>query len=134
MVMLASAVANDGLVMKPYFIESVATYKGDSVSQTTPQEYKTLFTKTQVEILKQCMARTTEDGTASALNSESYKAYGKTGTAQTTSDLHKTNAWFVGYAESLGKEIAIAVVVEDSGNGSIYAVPIAKKIFDLYFE
>jgi len=134
MVMLASAVANDGLVMKPYFIESVETYKGDFVSETSPQEYKTLFTETQVEILRQCMARTTKDGTASLLNSDVYEAYGKTGTAQTTSDLHKTNACFVGYAESLGKEIAIAVVVEDSGNGSAYAVPIAKKIFDLYFE
>lgn len=134
MVMLASAVANDGLVMKPYFIESVETYKGDLVSETTPQEYKTLFTESQVEILRQCMARATEDGTASLLASDVYEAYGKTGTAQTTSNLHKTNAWFVGYAQSLGKEIAIAVVVEDSGNGSAYAVPIAKKIFDLYFE
>lgn len=134
MVMLASAVANDGLVMKPYFIEAVETYKGDLVSETTPQEYKTLFTETQVDILRQCMARTTEDGTASLLASDVYEAYGKTGTAQTTSDLHKTNAWFVGYAKSLGKEVAIAVVVENSGNGSAYAVPIAKKIFDLYFE
>lgn len=134
MVMLVSAVANDGLVMRPYLIEKVETYRGDLVSETTPQEYKTLFTDVQVDILNQCMKRTTEDGTASALASEIYEAYGKTGTAQTTSDLHKTNAWFVGYAKSLGKEIAIAVVVEDSGNGSAYAVPIAKKIFDLYFE
>ncbi len=134
MVMLASAVANDGLVMRPYLIEQVETYKGELVSETTPQEYKTLFTDIQVDILNQCMARTTEDGTASILASESYEAFGKTGTAQTTSDLHKTNAWFVGYAKSMGKEIAIAVVVEDSGNGSAYAVPIAKKIFDLYFE
>ena len=32
------------------------------------------------------------------------------------------------------KDIAIAVVVEDSGAGSTYAVPIAEKIFDLYFK
>lgn len=134
MLMLVSAVANDGLVMKPYFIESVENYKGDFVFETTAQEYKTLFTDTQVDILKQCMARTVEDGTASALASDLYKAYGKTGTAQTSSSLHQTNAWFVGYAQSLGKEIAIAVIVEDSGNGSAYAVPIAKKVFDLYFE
>ena len=134
MVMLASAIANEGIVMKPYFIESVETYKGEVVSETTPQEYKTIFTETQVEILKQCMKRATEDGTVSKLSSDLYEAYGKTGTAQTTSDLHKTNAWFVGYAQSMGKEVAIAVIVEDSGNGSAYAVPIAKKVFDLYFD
>ena len=75
-----------------------------------------------------------EDGTASRLNKEKYTAYGKTGTAQTTTDLNETNAWFVGYAEHDGKELAIAVVVEDSGEGSAYAVPIAEKIFDLYFK
>ena len=32
------------------------------------------------------------------------------------------------------KDIAVAVVVEDSGAGSTYAVPIAKKIFDVYFN
>ncbi len=134
MVMLASGVANDGLVMRPYVIERVENYKGEFVSETTPQEYKTLFTDVQVDVLSQYMRRTTEDGTASALTSEDYTAYGKTGTAQTTSDLNKTNAWFVGYAESDGRQIAIAVVVENSGNGSAYAVPIAKKVFDLYFE
>ena len=37
-------------------------------------------------------------------------------------------------SEMDGKQIAIAVVVEDSGNGSTYAVPVAQKIFDLYFR
>ena len=37
-------------------------------------------------------------------------------------------------AEFEGKEVAVAIVVEDSGNGSTYAVPIAEKIFNLYFK
>lgn len=134
MVMLTSAVANDGLVMRPTFIERIENCHGEIVSETSVQEYKTLFSDEETAILQQCMKRTTEDGTASSLTSNKYQAYGKTGTAQTTSDLHKTNAWFTGYAESLGKKVAIAVVVEDSGNGSAYAVPIAKKIFDQYFQ
>ncbi len=134
MVMLASAVCNDGEVMRPCLVERVENYEGVIVEETKPSVYKTLFTDEQVAILSDYMRRAVEDGTASRLMKDDYTAYGKTGTAQTTSDLDQTNAWFVGYAEADGKEIAIAVVVEDSGNGSVYAVPIAEKIFDLYFD
>ena len=74
------------------------------------------------------------DGTGHLAKIDGIKLAGKTGTAQTSSDLDETNAWFVGFAEHEGKEIAIAVVVEDSGSGSSYAVPVAEKIFDLYFK
>ena len=47
----------------------------------------------------------------------------------------QTNAWFVGFAKKEGyKDLAIAVVVENSGAGGTYAVPIAKKVFDVYFN
>lgn len=134
MAMLASAVCNDGIAMRPYLVEKVENYKGIMVEETKEKEYKTLFDETQVSVLAEFMRGTVEDGTASRLMKDAYTAYGKTGTAQTTNDLNQTNAWFVGYAEKEGKEIAIAVVVEESGNGSTYAVPIAEKIFDLYFK
>lgn len=134
MAMLASAVCNDGMAMRPQLIEKVENYQGVTVETTKPKTYKSLFSDVQVSLLSEYMRETVETGTASRLNKEAYTAYGKTGTAQTTNDLHKTNAWFVGYAEHEGKEIAIAVVVEDSGSGSTYAVPIAEKVFDLYFK
>ena len=134
MAMLASAVCNDGVVMRPYLVERVENYEGILVEETKTKEYKTLFNENQVSVLTDYMRATVEEGTASRLNKDAYTAYGKTGTAQTTSDLDQTNAWFVGYAEKDGKEIAIAVIVEDSGTGSSYAVPIAEKIFDLYFK
>ena len=134
MVMLASAVANNGVVMRPQMVERVENYNGITVEESKVKEYVTLFTSEQVALLSDYMRSTVEEGTATKLQSDLYSAYGKTGTAQTTSDLNQTNAWFVGYAEMEGKQIAIAVVVEDSGNGSTYAVPVAQKIFDLYFS
>jgi len=134
MAMLASAVCNDGIAMRPYLVEKVENYNNILVKETKPREYKTLFNETQLSILTEYMRGTVEEGTATRLNKDAYSAFGKTGTAQTTSDLNETNAWFVGYAEHNGKELAIAVVVEDSGEGSAYAVPIAEKIFDLYFK
>ena len=134
MAMLAGAICNDGLVMRPYYINRIENYEGVLVEEAISQEYNTLFTEEQIKVLSSYMRSAVEYGTASKLMTEMYHAYGKTGTAQTTSDLNKTNAWFVGYAEADGKEIAIAVIVENSGHGSKYAVPVAKKVFDLYFE
>ena len=134
MAMLASAICNDGIAMRPYMVEKIENYKGVLVEETRAKEYKTIFNASQIEVLSEFMRTTVENGTASRLNKDAYLAYGKTGTAQTTSDLDKTNAWFIGYAEAEGKELAIAVIVEDSGSGSSYAVPIAEKIFDLYFK
>ena len=124
--MLVSAVCNDGVVMRPYLVEEVINYKGITVKETKSQEYQTIFDETQLSFLKDFMRETVEDGTASRLKKDAYTAYGKTGTAQTSSDLDETNAWFVGFAEHEGKENAIAVVVEDSGSGSSYAVPVAE--------
>ena len=134
MAMLAGAVANDGVVMRPYLVEEVVNYNGILVEETKTKVYKTIFDEAQVSVLSDFMRGTVLEGTATRLNKENYTAYGKTGTAQTTDDLHKTNAWFVGYAEKDGKEIAIAIIVEDSGGGNKYAVPIAERIFNLYFK
>ena len=86
-------------------------------------------------MLFRSMRTVVTSGTGAKLSGQSYEASGKTGTAQVSDSSDQTNAWFVGYAKKEGyKDIAVAVVVEDSGAGSTYAVPIAKKIFDVYFN
>lgn len=134
MAMITSAIFNDGMLMRPYLVERIENYKGILVEETKQKEYQLIFNDTQTAVLKEFMRETITNGTATKLHKDDYTAYGKTGTAQTTNDLNKTNAWFVGSAEKDGREIVIAVVVEDSGSGSKYAVPIAEKIFDLYFK
>ena len=132
MAMIASAFSNEGVVMRPYLVEQIQNYNGIEVEETKSKEYATLFTDAQLELMRTYMK---EAATYSGLTSEAYMAYGKTGTAQTKVGKKETeNAWFIGFAEADGRELAIAVVVEDSGYGRTYAVPIAKKVFDLYFK
>lgn len=135
MVLLAGAIDNDGVLMQPYLVETVETTKGVSVSKTKPKKYRTLFSRDETQFLQECMEAVVEEGTASRLNNASYKAYGKTGTAQVSDTTNQINSWFVGFAKQDGYEdIAIAVVMEGYGSGSSYAVPVTKQIFDAYFQ
>jgi penicillin-binding protein 2 len=59
---------------------------------------------------------------------------GKTGTAQDGSRADATShAWFAAWAPMDEPEIAVAVIVENSGEGSGEAAPIVRDILEVYF-
>ncbi len=135
LLLITSAICNDGVVMKPYEIIKVVNDQGTSVTEYSKEEYKTILSKEYAAKLKEYMLETVESGTATSLQSKNYTAGGKTGSAEVSDSSDDTHSWFVGFAENEeGKKIAIAVIVERKGNGSKYAVPIAKKVFDQYFD
>lgn len=135
MMMIAGAVANDGMLMKPYVIDSVMNHDGGTVKTYSPTEYGRIMTEEEAGILQEYMKETASGGTASKLSGMSYEAYGKTGSAEFGTNKGDSHAWFVGYAHREDKEdIAIAVIVEGAGSGSGYAVPAAKNVFDIYYQ
>lgn len=132
--LVMSAIVNKGILMKPYVVDQVTNYSGTRVSQNKPEEYTRLLKAKQSAILKQYLQAVVTHGTASALNGQSYTAGGKTGSAEYTS-ARDSHAWFVGYASKEKEEdIVVSVVVEGAGGGSTYAVPIAKAVFDAYYN
>lgn len=135
MLLIVSAIDNDGVLMTPYLVDHIQNVSGVEVSANKPKEYAALMTEKEAQFLQEYMRSVVTDGTGGKLAGQSYEAAGKTGTAQVSDSTDQTNAWFVGYAAKEGYEdIAVAVIVENSGAGSTYAVPIAKKIFDVYFN
>ena len=135
MALVVSAIANDGVLMNPYLIDHTENYNGIVVDAYEPTEYGTLLSTEDASLMQTFMREVVEDGTGERLSGQSYTAAGKTGTAEVSTSSKASHAWFVGYAHREDKEdIAVAIVVEDSGSGSEYAVPIAKKIFDAYYQ
>ena len=135
MALIVSAIANDGVLMKPYYIQQVQNVNGDVVSKTKTSEYKTLMTKEEASRLKQLMQEVVNRGTASALSGESYSAAGKTGSAEyygSDGSIH-THSWFVGMSENDESQLVVAVIAEGAGTGSSVAVPIAHQIFNQYY-
>ena len=135
MLLLVSAIDQDGQLMTPYLVDHVENDEGAVIKENSPILNSQIFSPEEAKFLQEYMRAVVTDGTGRKLNDSEYEAYGKTGTAQVSDTTDKTNAWFVGYAKMDGYEdIALAIVVEDSGSASKYAVPAAKKIFDAYFD
>ncbi|MCR4672451.1 MAG: penicillin-binding protein 2 [Lachnospiraceae bacterium] len=129
--LLASAIANDGVLCEPYLIEKVVSSSGEVLETTQVKEPGTLFSNSELSTLLEYMKAVVDYGTAAGLNSLSYDVAGKTGTAE-VSGQSGDNAWFVGFAPADDPKIAICVLVEDSGASSQYAVPVARQIFEEY--
>ena len=133
--LITSAIANDGVLMSPYVIDYTENYKGVTVKQYEPSGYGVILNKSECRVLQEFMARVVTDGTGSALSGGSYTAAGKTGSAEYSNNKGESHAWFTGYAENeeSGK-IVVTVIVEGGGSGRERAVPIAKAVFDKYFN
>lgn len=135
MAMITSAIANQGVLMKPYVIDRTENYKGVAVKNYKASEYGSLMTAEEAEKLQGLMSLVVSEGTGSALSGQSYQAAGKTGSAEFSNNKGESHAWFTGYASTEEKgTIAVTVIVEKGGAGSSAAVPVAKQIFDRYFN
>ncbi len=133
MAIIASAIANDGVVMEPYLVTYIENHNGFKVKKYSPVKYGKIFADDEVELLKEAMSGVVAYGTGTKLQNSLYDAYGKTGTAEIDSG-DNAHSWFVGYAEHEGKKLAICVLMENMPPGSTWAVPAAKTVFDTYFS
>ncbi len=132
MALITAAIANGGVVMEPYLVDSVTNYKGAVIDENKPKKYKQIMTSNEAAQLKNYMTSVTEYGTASVLNGRNYTSGGKTGTAEYSSDKEKDHSWFTGFSNVENPDLAISVIIESS-DGSAKAVNVAKEVFDAYY-
>lgn len=131
--LITNAIANDGILMKPYMIDSIVDSKGVLIKQYEPEEYGELITKNESDALTELMVAVVEKGTGTKLKSDYYQAAGKTGSAEFNGVSSDSHAWFTGFAPADDPQISVTIIVEGVGTGGEYAVPIAKRLIDAYF-
>ncbi len=132
--MITCAIANNGILMKPYVIDRVVNDEGNIVKSFKPDDYERLMTEEEADILVQLMTSVVENGTASKLDGLNYTAAGKTGSAEYNNVKGDSHAWFTGFAPAEDPEVCVTIIVEGAGSGGDYAVPIARRILDAYFN
>ena len=132
--MISSAIANDGVLKEPYVIERIQSAAGALVSPTFQKTYGSLLSGEEAEMMRDFMRQVVTGGTGAELMSDTYTAYGKTGTAEYSSNKAEDHSWFTGFAENGEKQIAIAVIIEGNGSGAQRSLPVVRSIFDAYFS
>ena len=131
--LIACAVANNGVLMKPYVVDKIVAENMDVKDVTQPKKAAKLMSKNESSILKSMMKEVVDKGTAKSLKNNNYTAAGKTGSAEYDNS-NKSHAWFIGFAPAEEPKIAVSIIVEEAGSGGTYAVPIARKLFDYYLN
>jgi cell division protein FtsI (penicillin-binding protein 3) len=133
----ASAIANEGLLMKPYIVQAITDQNGRLLKSFEPRIVRRVVSEKTARILVRIMQTViTKGGTGVKAAIEGYSVCGKTGTAQKIDEKGeysggKFTSSFVGFAPAEKSEVVILVVIDEPQEqhyGSIVAAPVFRKI------
>ncbi|MGH2549584.1 MAG: penicillin-binding transpeptidase domain-containing protein, partial [Thermomicrobiales bacterium] len=160
MALNTAAIANDGVIYRPMLVKKTVDKNGKEKATKIENLRDIKINKNHLKVVRNAMWGVVNDpdnGTANInINQETNEVTtkwplsnppeadkieiaGKTGTAEIGEPdkdgiyTHQ-HAWFTAYAPANNPEIAVAVLLEDGGEGSSYAVPIADRAIRAYFE
>lgn len=131
--MIAAAVANRGTLMTPYLVSELQAPDLTVLDRTEPKELSQATTPEVSDQLAQMMRSVVANGTGRSAQISGVDVGGKTGTAENAPGA-QPHAWFIGFANAGGKQVAVSVIIENGGDsgsettGGVAAAPIAKKV------
>jgi peptidoglycan glycosyltransferase len=132
--MVASGIADGGVVMTPHLMAQIRDSQGDVVATYTPKPMPRAATPQAAAQVTSLMEGVVKDGTASGVGFPAYLcAAVKTGTAQTSPSQHVTETWMIGFAPANNPQVAVAVVVPEqsiASDGAEVAGPIMKAVLE----
>ena len=148
---MMAAVANGGMLLKPYIVKRIEEPGGTTIKEFFPEIRGQIAGSSEnLEVIRKALRDVVNGvrGTGKRSRLKNIIVSGKTGTVQvvrmkSNEELEKEDevpykyrdhAWFVAFAPYEKPEIAVAVLVEHGGHGGTTAAPIAKKVFKKYFQ
>jgi penicillin-binding protein 2 len=127
-----AAIANGGTLYRPMLVRELIHDDGKR-EILMPEIIRDIEVDSgNIDIVRSGMRQAVTGGSAIRLNSLPVEAAGKTGTAQWNST-KENHAWFTAFAPYDKPSFAITVLVEEGGEGSAVAVPIANEIMRYWF-
>ena len=137
---LYATIANGGTIYRPQLVQQVGMLGEAPAYTLQPEVMAESAIKPEVMALVQnalCTVVSEPGGTAehvfrgSALLAQG--VCGKTGTAEAPGEDSLPHAWFVAWTPAAQPEIAIALLVENSGDGSAVAAPLVREILEFWY-
>jgi len=128
-----NAIANNGVMVKPYIVKEVKEFGKVIKSHTTEVLNPKICSQETLIQLRKLLEGVVENGTATNLKGLNYKVAGKTGTAQIIAngryDKSSHKASFVGYFPADNPQYTCIVVVNAPTNGIYYGGSVAGPVF-----
>lgn len=143
---MIGAIGNGGTLYRPQLVEKIQPIEGNPTVIFKPEARGTLPLRSDnLEVLQGALWDVIHDprGTANfSLRGFDFPARGKTGTAESGSG--EPHAWFAGYTDCSDfvddypvcedqADLAIAVIVENGGEGSEFAAPIFRRMIQVHY-
>ncbi len=136
MALVASTVANDGLLMKPHLVTAV-TGDGPGAHTVAPEAWRRVLGADDAQALQRAMQQAVEGQLGREFTSGAkvpgIPTAGKSGTAE-LGGTGEPHSWFIGFAPVENPKVAIAVLVEQGGRGGERAAPLAGDLMQRYFQ
>lgn len=126
---VSSTIANNGYLCQPQLLKDAK-----------PVCHKLPIAKKTLELVHEGMKQACSTGGTGwplfdfVANGKNIQTACKTGTAESHAESGMPHAWITAYAPYEKPEIALTVLVEEGGQGSDIAGPIAKELLKVYFE
>ncbi len=137
MVSAVSAIANDGVLMKPYVVSGVSDQKGQPVKEILPQVRCRVVSPATARTLTTILEGVVASGTGTKAAIPGFRVAGKTGTAQKVDP--RTGAYssvlsvgsFVGFVPADAPRLAMIVVIDEPQGeawGGVVAAPVFRRV------
>ena len=128
-------IANDGYFYTPHFVDSIENENEEDknlLAEFRKKQVVTKIPKAYFDAIKEGMHDVTVYGTAAFIKIPGIEYCAKTGTAQNPHG--KNHSIFVCFAPKDNPTIAVAVIVENAGYGSVWAGPIGGLVMEKYLN
>jgi cell division protein FtsI (penicillin-binding protein 3) len=130
-----SAIANGGVLMKPYLVKTIFDDKGKIIKEFHPEERgRVISQRTARQVTSILKTVVEKGGTGVNASIPGFKIAGKTGTAQKVDQLtkqysdHKTTSSFIGFLPADEPKLAVLVII-DEPEGISYGGTVAAPVF-----
>jgi penicillin-binding protein 2 len=131
MALVAAQIGNGGYKIQPHFVSAIQKNDGTMMLTNPLKEKIDWVGPNEIAVVKEGMRRVVTDGSGRYYaDLDSIKVAGKTGTAQNPHG--QDHGWFISFAPVDDPKIAVSVLVENGGYGSISAAPIASLLIEQY--
>jgi cell division protein FtsI (penicillin-binding protein 3) len=131
-----TAIANDGVLLKPYIVQRIGKYnENDTQENFHTMEIRRVVSKETAYMMKKILKNSVDFGTGKSAKVSGYTVGGKTGTSQKIDPLTKTyskkfyTASFCGMLPAMEPEFVVLVIIDEPKGQSYYGSSVASPVF-----